>query len=63
MFYDDLPNYFLEFDMLDREAGIFLSTDRRHGLLAGPPVHSVPVLARGLVPAWEKLIARSPCST
>jgi hypothetical protein len=63
VFYDDLPHYFLEFDMLDRETGMFLSTDRRHALLAGSPVHSVPVLARGPVPAWEKLIARSQCST
>jgi hypothetical protein len=61
--YDELPHYFLEFDILDRETGAFLSTDRRHALLAGSPVQSVPVLARGPVPVWEKLLTRSRCSS
>ena len=61
--YDELPHYFLEFDILDRETGSFLSTDRRHALLAGSPVQSVPVLARSPVPVWEKLLTRSHCSS
>lgn len=61
--YDELPHYFLEFDILDRDTGMFLSTDRRRALLAGSPVQSVPVLARSPVPAWEKLIGRSRCSS
>jgi ATP-dependent RNA circularization protein (DNA/RNA ligase family) len=61
--YDELPHYFLEFDILDRETGSFLSTDRRHALLAGSPVQSVPVLARSPVPVWEKLLTRSRCSS
>ena len=61
--YDELPHYFLEFDILDRETGSFLSTDRRHALLAGSPVQSVPVLARSPVPVWEKLLTQSHCSS
>jgi RNA ligase len=47
VFYDALPHYFLEFDVLDRETGAFLSTDRRRALLAPLPLVSVPVLASG----------------
>nr|WP_321476740.1 RNA ligase family protein [uncultured Paludibaculum sp.] len=61
--YDELPHYFLEFDILDRETRSFLSTDRRHALLAGSPVQSVPILARGAVHAWDKLVTRSRCSS
>jgi hypothetical protein len=45
VFYDALPAYFLEFDVLDRDEDVFLSTDRRRTLLGGLPVVSVPVLA------------------
>ena len=45
VFYDALPHYFLEFDVLDTDTGTFLSTARRRALLAGLPVTSVPVLA------------------
>ena len=44
-FYDALPHYFFEFDILDRETGQFLSTEARRDLLDGLPVISVPVLA------------------
>jgi hypothetical protein len=47
IFYDQLPHYFLEFDVLDTETGTFLSTDARRALLAGAPVASVPVLRTG----------------
>lgn len=46
LFYDALTHYFQEFDIFDREAGIFLDTPSRHALLDGVPVISVPVLAR-----------------
>jgi hypothetical protein len=45
IFYDRLPHYFLEFDVLDTATGDFLSTPRRRELLAGLPIVSVPVLA------------------
>jgi hypothetical protein len=47
VFYDQLPHYFMEFDVLDRNTGEFLSTPRRRELLAGAPVVSVRVLWEG----------------
>ncbi len=55
IFYDALPHYFFEFDVLDREAGVFLSTAARQELLAGLPVVSVPVLLEGPVDRVEQL--------
>src|SRR5262245_23062509 len=46
-FYDLLPHYFLEFDVLDTETGAFLSTDRRQALLRGLPVASGRGLRQG----------------
>lgn len=48
VFYDRLPNYFLEFDILDTETGAFLGTEARRALLSGLPVTPVPVLRTGL---------------
>jgi len=67
VFYDKLPHFFHEFDLYDRRAGHFLSTRRRHALLAGGPVLSVPVLYAGLMPTnpkhlW-KLVVRSLAKT
>jgi hypothetical protein len=47
VFYDRLPHYFLEYDVLDTETRTFLSTDRRRELLKGAPIVSVHVLAEG----------------
>ncbi|MCO8269033.1 RNA ligase family protein [Actinoplanes sp. TRM 88003] len=47
VFYDALPHYFCEFDVLDRADGTFLDTPSRHALLAGTTVVSVPVLRAG----------------
>lgn len=47
LFYDRLPHYFLEFDVLDRLTGQFLSTARRRDLLCGLPLVPVPVLREG----------------
>ncbi len=44
VFYDRLPHYFLEFDILDRQTGRFLDTPSRRQLLAPLPVESVRVL-------------------
>lgn len=51
IFYDRLPHYFMEFDVLDRETGQFLDTPSRQKLLAGLPISSVPVLHQGAAPA------------
>jgi len=62
IFYDQLPHYFLEFDPLDLERDVFLDTPSRHELLAGSPVASVPVLARGefdRLADLQKLLARA----
>lgn len=55
IFYDALPHYFLEFDVLDRRDGRFLSTAARRRLLAGTPVRSVPVLLEGMPACLEGL--------
>lgn len=47
IYYDRLPHYFMEFDVLDRETGKFLDTPSRHKLLEKLPVCHVPVLASG----------------
>ncbi|MBC8071815.1 MAG: RNA ligase family protein [Deltaproteobacteria bacterium] len=47
VFYDALPHYFMEFDVLDRRTGAFLDTPHRRALLAGSPVVSVPVVHEG----------------
>lgn len=61
--YDELPHYFMEFDILDREADQFLSTERRRTLLAGGPVVSVPVLATGRNIDLSAHLGRSTCSS
>jgi hypothetical protein len=59
--YDQLPHYFLEFDVLERETGVFLSTERRGAMLGGGPVVSVPVLGTAL--PLEQYIGRSTASS
>jgi hypothetical protein len=46
VFYDNLPDYFMEFDILDRQEGKWLSTQRRNELLKPirQTVHPVRVL-------------------
>ncbi len=57
VFYDRLPHYFHEFDILDTQTGTFLSTPRRRELLAGLPVVPVPVLHEGPVGSLDELLA------
>jgi len=45
--YDALPDWFLGFDVLDRQAGRFWSTRRRDALLASLGLPAVPHLGRG----------------
>jgi hypothetical protein len=56
IFYDLLPHYFLEFDILDTESGGFLSTARRREMLLDTPVRSVPVLWEGILDKPESLL-------
>ncbi len=45
--YRELPHYFFEFDIYDKEGGDFLSLERRLAILDGNGVETVPVLHRG----------------
>ncbi len=56
VYYDKLPHYLHEFDILDLQTGKFLSTARRHAMLAGSPILSVPVLYAGPMPTDPKLL-------
>ncbi len=47
IFYDSLPHYFHEFDVLDTQRMDFLDTPRRAELMRGLPIVSVPVLHCG----------------
>lgn len=47
IYYDMLPNFFMEFDIFDRENDCFLDTPSRRALISVLPVCSCPVLARG----------------
>jgi RNA ligase len=56
VFYDALPHYFLEYDLLDLTNGQFLSTERRQTLLANLPIISVPVLLAGELTSHKQLV-------
>ncbi|MDO5692375.1 MAG: RNA ligase family protein [Pseudomonadota bacterium] len=58
VWYDRLPHFLLEFDLLDRHTGRFLSTPRRQALLRGLPLVSVPVLYAGPMPTDLKLLKK-----
>lgn len=56
VFYDRLPHYFMEFDVFDRERGIFLDTPSRRNLLKNLPICSVPVLAEGIFQSRDEIL-------
>ncbi|MDZ7617081.1 MAG: RNA ligase family protein [Patescibacteria group bacterium] len=47
--YRGLPHFFFEFDMYDKEAGVFLSLDLRTALLEDSNIQTVPVVHRGAI--------------
>lgn len=56
IFYTALPHYFLEFDILDKTTGTFLSTEQRQTFLRQLPfVVSVKVLYEGTVETLQTL--------
>ncbi|WP_244871518.1 RNA ligase family protein [Catellatospora sp. TT07R-123] len=66
VFYDALPHYFCEFDVLDTATGRFLDTAARRDLLAGVPVASAPVLAEQVFTSARQvaaLVGPSTCRT
>ena len=56
VYYDALPHYFLEFDIFDRETGVFLDTAARRAMLKDAPVASVPVLGEGAYKTLDELL-------
>ncbi len=56
VYYDALPHYFLEFDILDRETRKFLDTPSRKALTCRMPVVSVPVLKTGSFSDQKELL-------
>lgn len=61
VFYDRLPDWFLGFDIYDKQVGRFLSTDRRDELFRKMCIAQVPVIARGrfTYPELKKLLSGS----
>ena len=57
MFYDQLPHYFHEFDLYDRESDLFLSTTARKRVLEGLAVVPVPVLYQGPGQSQQHLLS------
>ena len=57
VFYDKLPHYFMEFDILDRKTGKFLDTVSRREMTELLPVASVPVLGEGRFMKKEDVLA------
>lgn len=60
--YDALPDWFLLFDVYDRQRAAFWSTDRRNALTRSVGLHTVPQIQRGTttLPALEHLVASTP---
>ncbi len=56
VFYDSLPHYFMEYDVLDLETSQFLSTESRGKLLNGLPLVSVPVLFSGMLKSHKQMM-------
>jgi RNA ligase len=56
VFYDFLPHYFMEYDVLDLETSQFLSTEARNQLLAGLPLVSAPVLFSGVLKSQKQMM-------
>lgn len=61
IFYDRLPDWFLAFDIYDRDLRRFLASARRDRLLAEMHISKVPGLARGrfTYPEIENLLSQS----
>lgn len=55
LFYDRLPHYFMEFDLLDLQTSQFLSTPRRREVLAPLNIPAVRVLHEGAIRSTKEL--------
>lgn len=63
--YDRLPDWFLAFDVFDRDLGVFWSVDRRDEFAKGLGIQVVPELTRGKlgIEALEPLLDHSRLSS
>ena len=58
VFYDALPDYFMEFDIYDRERKVFLDTESRRKITDPMGIiSSVPVLGKGVYKTKESILA------
>ena len=57
IYYDNLPSYFMEFDIFDKQTEVFLDTESRRIMLEGSCVCSVPVLAEGEFSSMEQVLS------
>jgi len=57
IFYNNLPHYFLAFDIFDKEKQVFLDTERQHNLLKNLPIIYVPILYRGKIKSQKHLLS------
>ena len=56
VYYDALPHYCLEFDVLDKRHDIFLDTPSRNELLRELPIVSAPVLGAGVYKTKDEML-------
>ena len=56
IYYDNLPHYFLEFDVYDKENNVFLDTKSRRELLKDLNIFSVPVLKEGYFKTYKEIL-------
>jgi hypothetical protein len=63
VYYDALPDYFLEFDIFDKQTGKFLDTTSRKAMLNGTSIKSVPLLFNGKSPSKNKILSYLTRST
>jgi len=54
--YRKLPHYFFEFDIFDKQTGVFLDLTTRTQILTGSGIHTVPVIHQG--PATRKQLTQ-----
>lgn len=48
IYYNRLPDYFIAFDIYDKQAGFFMSVEKRNLFLKGSGIFCVPFIGRGL---------------
>ena len=56
LYYDALPDFFLEFDILDKESMRFLDTPTRMEMLKYSSIKSVPVLGEGFFKTEKEIL-------